>query len=135
MRRTLIAAAAVVASATALAADFPPLQRVPVLDQPLPATTIGHLKGVRIAFAPGQPTRLHMHPAATVGVVTRGSFVFQPHGRPKRILKTGDAFYEPAGARIDLFDNASKTQGAEIEAFYLLERADQPLITMLQPGA
>ncbi len=75
-------------------ASFPPLKREPLLEEELPSANpaVHVIKGARIKFAPGQPTGLHRHPVSTVGVVTAGSFNFQPEGRPARLLRTGDSF-------------------------------------------
>lgn len=118
---------------TASAADFPPLERKSVLEAPLPAANppVHLVRGANIRFAPGQPTGLHLHPASTVGVVTEGSFVFQPDREPSRVLHTGDSFFEPAGHTILHFDNASSTESAAITVFYLTDTADRPLIQAL----
>lgn len=93
------------------AADFPPVLRESVLEAPSPPANppVSLVRGAHILLAPGQPNGVHVHPASTVGVVTEGSFVFQPNGEPKRIINTGDVFFEPAGHKILHFDNASST--------------------------
>lgn len=134
MKRLLGAVVLLSASLPAAAADrFPPLERQSVLEAPVPPANppVKLVRGARIRFAPGQPTRVHVHPASTVGVVTEGSFVFQPDGEAERILHTGDAFFEPAGHRILHFDNASSTAPASITVFYLTDAATRPLIQML----
>lgn len=134
MRRLLSAILLAGASLPAVAANpFPPLERQSVLEAPLPSANpaVRLVRGAHIRFAPGQPTGLHLHPASTVGVVTEGSFVFQPDGEAERILRTGDAFFEPAGHRILHFDNASPTAPAAITVFYLTDTGDRPLIQML----
>ena len=115
------------------ATTFLPLEREPVLEAFLPPANppVRLVRGAHIRFAPGQPTGLHLHPASTVGVVTEGSFVFQPDGEPERILKTGDAFFEPAGHRILRFDNASSDKPAAITVFYLTDTRNRPLIRHL----
>jgi quercetin dioxygenase-like cupin family protein len=92
------------------------------------------IKGARIKFAPGQPTGLHRHPISTVGVVTAGSFTLQLEGKPARLLKTGDGFFEPAGHTILKFDNASTSEPAEIVCFYLADTKERPPIEMLAGG-
>jgi quercetin dioxygenase-like cupin family protein len=90
------------------------------------------VRGARIHFAPGQPTGLHLHPVSTTGIVTQGSILFQPEGEPLKTIKTGDSFFEPADKRILRFDNASKTESAEIVVYYLTDSKDRPLIEMLK---
>jgi quercetin dioxygenase-like cupin family protein len=115
---------------------FPPLKREPLLEEELPAANppVRLVKGARIRFAPGQPTGLHRHPVSTVGVVTAGSFTFHEEGKPPRLLKTGDSFFEPAGRTIVKFDNASASEPAEIVCFYLADTKERPPIEMLEGG-
>lgn len=112
---------------------FPPLKREPLMEEELLAANpvVRLVKGARIRFAPGQPTGLHRHPVSTVGVVTAGSFTFHEEGKPARLLKTGDSFFEPAGRTIVQFDNASATEPAEIVCFYLTDTKERPAIEML----
>ena len=134
MRQTLIAIAALSAvSAAAVAEEFPPLQRVPVLEEAIPSTNpaIKLVRGARIRFAPRQPTGLHRHPISVAGVVTAGSFIFKREGEPEKIIKAGDSFFEPAGVTTERFDNASSTEPAELVAFFLPDSKDRALIEML----
>ncbi len=135
MRRSTACCFLSLAAAIPLAAQhFPPLQRQPVLDAPIPAANppIKLVHGARIRFAPGQPTGLHRHPVSVVGVVTEGSFNFQPEGQPARVIKAGDSFFEPAGTKILHFDNASSTEHATILAYYLTDSSSTPLIELLK---
>ncbi len=82
-------------------------------------------------FKPGQVAPIHAHIAPTVGYVAKGEIIYQVEGQNPRILREGDAFYEPAGPRILRFDNASPTE----EAIFLdfnLERASEPFIVFEQ---
>jgi len=111
---------------------FAPLQREQILNVRIdPTHVLRSIKGVRIRFAPGQPTGRHLHPVPTVGVVTEGTFVFQAQGEQSKLLGKGDAFYEPAGVPILMFNNRSATSPAEIEAFYLQEDPSSPIVKML----
>jgi len=119
--------------AVALAEDFPPLKREPVLEEALPAANppVKQVRGARIRFAPSRPTGCHRHPVSVVGVVTAGSFVFKREGDTEKTIKAGDGFFEPAGVTIERFDNASSTEPAEIVAYYLTDSKDRPLIEYL----
>jgi quercetin dioxygenase-like cupin family protein len=79
---------------------FPPLKREPVLEEELPSANpaVHMIKGARIRFAPGQPTGLHRHPVSTVGVVTAGSFKFQPEGRPASASEDWRQFLRAGGS-------------------------------------
>ena len=134
MKQTLIAISALSAvSAAAVAEEFPPLQRVPVLEEAIPSTNpaIKLVRGARIRFAPRQTTGLHRHPISVAGVVTAGSFIFKREGEPEKVIKTGEPFFEPAGLTTERFDNASATEPAELVAFFLTDTKDRPLIEML----
>ena len=134
--QALIAAVALSAfAAAAIAEDFPPVQRVPVLEEAIPSANppVKLVRGVRIRFAPRQPGGLHRHPISVAGVVTAGSFIFKREGEPEKVIKTGDSFFEPAGVTTERFDNASATEPAELIAFYLTDTKDRPLIEMLGP--
>jgi quercetin dioxygenase-like cupin family protein len=115
---------------------FSKLARESLLQATLPDTNpvVTQVKGARIRFAPGQPTGLHCHPMSTVGVVTEGSFTFQVEGEDAKVLRQGDAFFEPAGRTILHFDNASATEHAEIVCFYLTDGEKRPPIEMLEGG-
>jgi quercetin dioxygenase-like cupin family protein len=136
MKQTLIAVVALSAiSAVAIAEDFPPLQRVPVLEEAIPSTNppVKLVRGARIRFAPRQPTGLHRHPISVAGVVTAGSFIFKREGEPEKVIKTGEPFFEAAGVTTERFDNASNTEPAELVAFFLADTKDRALIEMLGP--
>ena len=134
MKQMLIAVAALsVVSAAAVAEEFPPLQRVPVLEEAIPSINppLKLVRGARIRFAPRQTTGLHRHPISVVGVVTAGSFIIKKEGEPEKVVKTGEPFFEAAGVATERFDNASDTEPAEIVAFFLTDTKDRPLIEML----
>ena len=134
MKQTLIAISALSAvSAAAVAEEFPPLQRVPVLEEAIPSTNpaIKLVRGARIRFAQRQTTGLHRHPISVAGVVTAGSFIIKREGEPEKVIKTGEPFFEAAGVATERFDNASATEPAEIVAFFLTDTKDRPLIEML----
>ena|ERR1700730_13755408 len=100
MKQTLMAVAALSAVSTAaIAEDFPPLQRGPVLEEAIPLANpvIKLVRGARIRFAPRQTTGLHRHPISVAGVVTAGSFIFKKEGEAEKIIKTGDPFLRAGG--------------------------------------
>jgi quercetin dioxygenase-like cupin family protein len=134
MKRMLVAVAALsVISAAAVAEEFPPLQRVPVLEEAIPPANpaIKLVRGMRIKFAPRQPTTFHRHPISTAGVVTAGSFIIKREGEAEKLVKTGEPFFEPAGVTIEKFDNASSIEPAELVVFFLTDTKERPLIELL----
>jgi quercetin dioxygenase-like cupin family protein len=53
---------------------------------------------VRVTLAPGDPgAPPHRHPGPLFGYVTQGEILFELEGQPPRVLKAGDAVFEPGG--------------------------------------
>lgn len=94
------------------------------------AKTVDRVEIKQITLTAHQATGLHVHPCPTVGHVIEGRILFQVEGQPARVLRTGDAFYEPANARILHFDNAGEEPTTFI-VYYLLGPDEHELITML----
>jgi len=83
-------------------------------------------------FTPGQVAPVHTHRAPAVGLVTKGTIIYQVEGEAPQLLQTGDVFYEPAGPRILRFDNFSATEEA-IFIDFNLEQVGEPFIVFEQP--
>ncbi|HTV94687.1 MAG TPA: cupin domain-containing protein [Steroidobacteraceae bacterium] len=47
---------------------------------------------------PGTVIGYHTHPGDEAGYVVRGTLVLRTRGRPDRLLKAGDSFFNPRGA-------------------------------------
>jgi|SRR5450755_2659804 quercetin dioxygenase-like cupin family protein len=84
-----------------------------------------------ITLQPTQQAGRHTHPGGVVGYVVDGDILFEIDGQPATRLHNGSVFYEPPGAVITRFDNASDTVTATFIAFYPLI-GDQALISMLE---
>ncbi|WP_151480677.1 cupin domain-containing protein [Streptomyces albicerus] len=53
---------------------------------------------VRVTLSPGDPgAPPHRHPGPLFGYVTQGEILFELEGQPPRVLKAGDAVFEPGG--------------------------------------
>ncbi|AXL92735.1 cupin domain-containing protein [Streptomyces sp. CB09001] len=69
----------------------------------LPEATAGIPAGaeartVRVTLAPGDPgAPPHRHPGPLFGYVTEGEILFELEGEAPRVLKAGDAVFEPGG--------------------------------------
>lgn len=97
-----------------------------------PNRPVAQIEGGEFHFPPGQLALIHSHAAPVVGYVAKGTILYQVEGMPPQVLKTGDAFYEPAGPRIIHFDNASQTEEAVFLDFNL-EQAGEPFILFPKP--
>jgi quercetin dioxygenase-like cupin family protein len=92
-------------------------------------THVDRIEAHRVVLTPGQRTGPHHHAGGVAGYVEWGEIVFAVEGRPPVSLHAGDVFFEPPGAPIARFDNASTAEPARFVAFYALS-GDQTLITM-----
>jgi quercetin dioxygenase-like cupin family protein len=100
-----------------------------VLEQ---AKKVGKVEIKEIVFQPGQKTGLHFHPCPVVGYIAEGTVAFQIEGCEERTLHAGEAFFEPANAKMLKFDNPSQKNGMKFIAFYLLDANEGELIRMLE---
>jgi quercetin dioxygenase-like cupin family protein len=83
-----------------------------------------------VVFQPKQMTGLHRHPCPVISYVAEGTIEFQIRGEKVQIIHTGQVGYEPAGAIIEHFDNASDSATAKVILYYLLN-GQKELIEML----
>jgi quercetin dioxygenase-like cupin family protein len=97
-----------------------------VLDQVKP---IDRIEMREITLQPGVAGGLHVHNGPVVGNVVRGSVVYQIDGQAENVLRAGDVFYEPEGARIARFD--AQEDGVTFIAFFPLSPGDDAELTML----
>jgi quercetin dioxygenase-like cupin family protein len=83
-----------------------------------------------VTMPPGQAAPKHLHACPVVGYVISGNVLFQAEGEESRIIREGEAFYEPRNRTILHFDNALTDRPLRFVAFYLKE-ADEENITLL----
>ena len=58
---------------------------------------------ITVTLPPGDPgAPPHRHPGPLFGYVTQGEILFELEGQPPRVLKAGDALFEPGGDVIHL---------------------------------
>ena len=106
------------------------IDRKQLLTAALGSRNVSDIDIRQITLSPGQQSGRHLHPCAVVGYIASGNAHMQIEGQPNQPLPTGSAFYEPAGAVIANFGNASETEPMTFIAFYLLD-GQQDLIQML----
>jgi quercetin dioxygenase-like cupin family protein len=83
-----------------------------------------------IVFQPKQITGLHRHPCPVVSYIVEGTIRFQIRGEKMQMIHAGQVCYEPSGAIIEHFDNASDRAPARFIPYYLLN-GQKELIEML----
>ena len=71
----------------------------------------GDVMTVRIEYPPGDPgLPPHRHPGGPCfGYVLEGEMVFELEGEPPRVIKAGEAFWEPGGDVIHYQDANNRT--------------------------
>ncbi|KAB8193957.1 cupin domain-containing protein [Nonomuraea phyllanthi] len=78
---------------------------------------------IRVTLAPGDPgAPPHRHPGPLFGYVTQGEILFELEGQAPRVIKAGDALFEPGGDVIHY-------QGAN----NLTDAQSQLVVTMFAP--
>ena len=95
-----------------------------------PEKTISTVEIQEVTLGPKQTAPLHFHPCPTVGVITQGAISFQLEGHPVQFLKAGEAFHEPAHARVARFDNDGDTP-AKFVVYYLLGKGEHETLVIL----
>ena len=80
-----------------------------------------------VNIAEGQAVPKHLHPCPVVGYIVSGTVFFQVEGEERKVLKQGDAFYEPKNKTILHFDNGSKDKPLIFVAFYLKENDEEEI--------
>ena len=107
-----------------------PVTRTIVSDVRLPAVkATDRVQAREIKILPSRPAGLHVHNGPVFGSIVEGSVVYQIEGQPESVLRSGDVFYEPEGARIARFD--AQQDGVTFLAFFLLSPGQEPVLTML----
>jgi quercetin dioxygenase-like cupin family protein len=105
-----------------------PMTRAVRLDARLdPPLTAGRVQVREIRMLAGHAAGLHVHDGPVFGSILRGSVVYRIEGEPEVVLRAGDVFHEPAGARIARFD--ATDQGADFLAYFLLADGAEPGIS------
>ncbi|MCO6009280.1 cupin domain-containing protein [Actinoallomurus purpureus] len=70
---------------------------------------------VRVTLSPGDPgAPPHRHPGPIFGYVTQGEVLFELEGQPPRVLKAGEALFEPGGEVIH-YQGANNLPDAQSE--------------------
>ncbi|MER5268267.1 cupin domain-containing protein [Actinosynnema sp. NPDC002837] len=68
-----------------------------------------HAMTVVVEYPPGDPgTPPHRHPGPAFGYVLEGEMVFELEGEPARVVRAGEAFWEPGGDVIHYQDGNNR---------------------------
>jgi quercetin dioxygenase-like cupin family protein len=79
-----------------------------------------------VEFPPGAAAGRHTHPGEEIGYVLDGQILLEQEGKPPVTLKTGQAFFIPAGTVHNATNNGSAA--ARVLANYVVEKG-KPMAT------
>ncbi|MGW1728923.1 cupin domain-containing protein [Streptomyces sp. NPDC002306] len=87
---------------------------------------------VRVTLQPGDPgAPPHRHPGPLFGYVTQGEILFELEGQLPRVLKAGDAVFEPGGDVIH-YQGANNLPDAQSQLVVtMFAPAGTPLLTVV----
>ncbi|MFS8097839.1 cupin domain-containing protein [Lentzea alba] len=116
--------------------DGPPpkveiLAEVPAI-APIPDGLVA--RTVRVTLPPGSPgAPPHRHPGPVYGYVVKGATTFELEGRPERVLREGEAFYEPGGDVIHLQGANHFADTESVLVVTMICEAGAPVLTIVPP--
>ena len=70
----------------------------------------------------------HRHPGPAFGYVISGEMVFEKEGEPQRVVKAGEAFWEPGGDVVHYHDGNNLPDEETKFVVTMFGVADQPLL-------
>jgi quercetin dioxygenase-like cupin family protein len=118
------------ASAAAAIPVRTPLRIVPIA----PGKKVDRVETTRVDFLPGQEMPEHKHNVPVVCFVSKGAFLVSIGADPVKNVAAGDVTFEPAGAIVHYFRNASATEPAQLLCASLAGDEDKVLNVMLAPA-
>jgi quercetin dioxygenase-like cupin family protein len=87
---------------------------------------------VLVQFPPGDPgTPPHRHPGPAFGYVLEGEMLFELEGEPERVIRAGEAFWEPGGDVIHYQDGNNRTDSWSRFIVTMMCVPGQPMINLV----
>ena len=91
-----------------------------------------HVMTVVIEFPPGDPgTPPHRHPGPAFGYMLEGEMLFELEGEPPRVIRAGEAFWEPGGDVIHYQDGNNRSDIRSRFVVTMLCIPGQPMLTLV----
>jgi quercetin dioxygenase-like cupin family protein len=91
-----------------------------------------HVMTALVEFPPGDPgTPPHFHSGPVFGYMLEGEMRFELEGEPERVIRAGEAFWEPGGDVIHYQDGNNR---ADVRSRFLVTMLcvpDQPMLTLV----
>lgn len=91
-----------------------------------------HAMTIIVEFPPGDPgTPPHRHSGPCLGYVLDGEMVFELEGQPPRVLRAGEAFFEPGGDVIHYQDGNNRDDIPVRFTVSMLCKPGTPMLTLV----
>lgn len=91
-----------------------------------------HGMTVVIEYPPGDPgAPPHRHSGPAFGYVLEGEMLFELEGEPPRVLRAGEAFWEPGGDVIHYQDGNNRDDVRLRSTVSMMCAPDQPMFTLV----
>jgi quercetin dioxygenase-like cupin family protein len=91
-----------------------------------------HVMTALVEFPPGDPgTPPHRHSGPVFGYMLEGEMRFEIEGEPERVIRAGEAFWEPGGDVIHYQDGNNRTNTRSRFLVTMLCAPGQPMITLV----
>jgi quercetin dioxygenase-like cupin family protein len=85
---------------------------------------------ILVTLPPGSPgAPAHRHPGAAFGYVIKGEMKFELEGQPPRVVKAGQAFWEPGGDVIHYHDANNLTDAETVFVVTMFGVSGHPLVS------
>ncbi|MGI5241890.1 cupin domain-containing protein [Dactylosporangium sp. CA-139066] len=93
-----------------------------------------HAMTIVVEYPPGSPgTPPHRHSGPAFGYVVEGEMRFELEGEPMRVLRAGEAFWEPGGDVVHYQDGNNRDDAPVRFTVTMLCRPGQPMLTLVDP--
>ncbi|MFB4319269.1 cupin domain-containing protein [Actinomadura sp. 21ATH] len=91
-----------------------------------------HAMTVIIEYPPGDPgTPPHRHPGPAFGLVLEGEMLLELEGAPERVVRAGEAFWEPGGDVIHYQDGNNRDDVPVRFTVTMLCAPGEPMLTLV----
>jgi quercetin dioxygenase-like cupin family protein len=91
-----------------------------------------HMMTALVEFPPGDPgSPPHRHSGPVAGYMLEGEMRFEIEGEPERVIRAGEAFWEPGGDVIHYQDGNNRTDARDRYLITMLCVPGQPMITLV----
>lgn len=92
-----------------------------------------HVMTVVIEYPPGDPgAPPHRHPGPAFGVVLEGEMLMELEGEPERVIRAGEAFWEPGGDVIHYQDGNNRDDAPVRFTVTMLCEPGKPMFTLVE---